>query len=227
MNLGFLFSMLVRWFFLMPVLAALIAGFVYLTDAEVIVLIIADTFPYSVIFLSGACLLCSLLVTLKTATLFKNQSDKFTVTAGNLVILGWCASMLYNIFAGDSTIKISNPSTAINGVVFVAPEKVVYPQNVLDEWEQGVWRNTTPACLRTTESNIQNTCPGSIDVTFCWEMDSTKDWGIDAADCALGRKLKRIFPKGDTQFQVPWCRSYESACLATLKVIEAKALKFK
>jgi hypothetical protein len=227
MNSNFVFSLLVRWVFLMPVLAAFVAALVYLTGAEVIVLVIAHTFPLSLIFLVGACLLCSLLVTLKPPVLFKNPFDKYTVIAGNLVILSWGLTMLYNIFAGDSTIKISNPSTPINGVVFVKPEKVVYPQNVLDEWEQGIWRNTTPACLRTTEGGIDNTCPGSIDVTFCWEMDPTKEWGVSAADCALGRKSQRIFSKGETLFQVPWCRSYEAACLATLKVIEAKALKFK
>ena len=213
--------MLVRWFFLMPVLAVLILALIYLTGATNIFLIIAYTAPVSLILLSGVCLLCSLLMTIKSPVLFKNQFDKYAIASGNLVILVAGITMLISMQTNKSDQTIP---AQIAPFVEIA---VVYPKNVLDEWEQGVWRNKTPACLRVTESTIENTCPGSIDVTFCWQMDPTKDWGIKGVDCALGMTSKRIFSKGETQFQVPWCRSYESACLATFKVVEAKALKFK
>ena len=160
-------------------------------------------------------------MTIKSPVLFKNQLDKYAIPLGNLVILVAGITVLFTMQTNKSGQTI--PAEFVPYV----EKAVVYPKNVLDEWEQGVWRNTTPACLRATESTIENTCPGSIDVTFCWQMDPTKDWGIKGVDCALGMKAKKIFPKGETKFQVPWCRSYESACLATFTVVEAKALKFK
>lgn len=205
----------------MPVLAVLILALIHLTGAGGIVLMFAYTLPVSLILFSGVCLLCSLLITIKSPVLFKNQFDKYAIASVNLVILVAGTAILYSMLT-----KKPDQTITAEFVPYVQ-KAVVYPKNVLDEWEQGVWRNKTPACLRATESTIENTCPGSIDVTFCWQMDPTKDWGIKGVDCALGMKSKQIFPKGETQFQIPWCRSYESACLATFTVIEAKALKFK
>ena len=221
MNPSFFVSMLVRWFFLVPVLAALIVALDLATGFTNFVLGFAYGFPASLIYPLGVCLLCSFLVTVKNPLLFKNSLDKYVIAVGSLVMLAHGGLVVY-----DTLTKKSGQTIPAEFAPFLE-KVVVYPKNVLDEWEQGVWRNKTPACLRATESSIENTCPGSIDVTFCWQMDPTKDWGIKGVDCALGMKSKRIFSKGETQFKVPWCRSYESACLATFMVVEAKALKFK
>jgi hypothetical protein len=224
MNPNFVLSLIVRWLFLMPLVAAVLGAFVlalhHWAIAEVFVLIVAYSFPFSLVFVAGACLLCSFLVTLKYPNLFRSQFDKYVITLGNLVIV--CAGLviLFEIFS-----KLAGHPA--RDVIFTESKKIEYPKNVLDEWEVGVWRNRTPVCFRATDLGLENSCPGSIDVTFCWEMDPAKDWGVKGADCSLGMKTQRIFSKGETKFQVPWCRSYESTCLATLKVIEAKALKFK
>ena len=157
----------------MPVLAVLILALIHLTGATNIGLIIVYTFPVSLILLSGACLLCSLLMTIKSPVLFSNQFDKYAIASGNLVILVAGITMLFSM-------QTNKAGQTIPAEFAPFIEKaVVYPKNVLDEWEQGVWRNKTPACLRATESTIENNCPGSIDVTFCWQMDPAKDWGTN------------------------------------------------
>lgn len=227
MNAKFVFSLAIRWLFLMPLVSAALAALIFLFNVEAVGLMLAYTFPFSLLFLVGICLFASLLITIKSPELFKNKFDKYGVSLGNAVILCWGLATLYDMFAGDSTIKMPNPSTPINGVAFVKPEEVVYPKQVVDEWEEGIWVNTNPICVKATTSSIDNDCPGSIEISFCWEMNASKDWGIKAEDCAQGMKTKRIFSKGITPYKVPWCRSYDSECLASFKVIEAKALKFK
>jgi hypothetical protein len=227
MNATFIASLLLRWLFLVPTIAGFFAALIFLPQAEVVVLVLAHTLPFSFIFFLGFCLFISLLVTLKSPELFQNRFDKYAVSAGILVILIWGISVLYSIFFSEPALRANYPTVRNDGVNFVHEQPPVYPPHVLEEWERGIWIQSNPACLRATDSSIDNNCPGSIDVTFCWEMDPSKDWGIKGDDCAQGMKSKRIFSRGITQYKVPWCRSFESECLASLKVIEAKALKFK